>query len=230
MLRYKKFSTLFLTVSSSKFIVYTENNNQNQNESKCPVAFLWNWSEVKPSLPLNHPPITNNTTTRTTTTTTTSTLNEQPAKFNTSHFPNGVNANFLNTDPNSCAAKFAGPNGLFECESRQIKKYGPNIIQTLQSYGLRQGARVGDIGAGTGVMTRLLSKAVGPNGLVIAEELAPSFLSLLNDQKLKDSTLNNVVIIQGNDKEIRFPLDHKCDLILVCDVYHHFEYPITICR
>lgn len=212
-----------IIINSTNLLVYTEtnsnSNSSNSNSSKCPVSFLWNWTDKKPTLPINHPPIKSNI----------SDL-EQKASFNKSHFPNGVNANFLNTDRNSCAAKFAGPNGLFECESRQIKKYGLNIIKTLELYGLHEGSRVGDVGAGTGVMTRLLSKAVGKNGVVIAEELSPSFLTLLNEQKNQDSSLNNVMIIQGTDKEICFPKDQKCDLILVCDVYHHFEYPVTICR
>lgn len=109
---------------------------------KCPVAFLWNWtgSNTPPSLPAGHPAIFRESN------------DEKPAVFNTSHFPNGVNANFLGVDSQTCAAKFAGPNGLFECESRQIKKYAPNIIQTLRSYGLKEGGIVGDVGAGTGVV------------------------------------------------------------------------------
>ena len=210
-----------LTISTSNLIVHTENNQTNQTRSKCPVSFLWSWSNEKPHLPLNHPKISNQTEL---------TSNEEPIKYNKLHFPNGLNDNFVNIDKNSCELKYGGLNGLFECESRQIKKYGSNIIKTLQSYGLNVGSCVGDIGAGTGVMTRLLSKVVGLNGTVIAEEISPSFLTLLNEQKQKDSTLNNVIIIQGNDKEICFPSDKKCDLILVCDVYHHFEYPITICR
>lgn len=220
-------SSSLSSFSSLQFISQTEDITNNNNESKCPVSFLWNWNGNKPTLPFNHPPI--NKSNNSNNSNNSSNL-EQPVQFNSSHFPNGVNGNFLNIDRNSCAAKFAGPNGLFECESRQIKKYGLNIIKTLQLYGLREGSRVGDIGAGTGVMTRLLSKAVGPNGFVIAQEISPSFLTLLNEQRLQDSSLNNVMIIQGNEKEIRFPTDQKCDLILVCDVYHHFEYPITICR
>jgi hypothetical protein len=123
---------------------FAEEKTQSTAPEKCPVAFLWNWtSSEKPSLPVGHPVISRDV------------LDEKPAIFNSSHYPNGVNAFFLNSDPNSCAETFAGPNGLFECESRQIKKYASNVVKTLQSYGLQEGSCVGDVGAGTG-MTKLL--------------------------------------------------------------------------
>lgn len=221
------FNNHFISMSSEETIP-----SSSSTSSKCPVAFLWNWSGSSlPSLPAGHPIISKNID------------DEKPAVFNSSHFPNGVNANFLGSDPQTCAAKFAGPNGLFECESRQIKKYAPNIINTLKSYGLNEGSIVGDVGAGTGyslvmsfliynvgVLTRLLSRIVGPNGTVIAEELAPSFLTLLEEEKKKTPSMRNVTLVQGTNKQINFPNDLKCDLIVVCDVYHHFEYPVTTIR
>jgi ubiquinone/menaquinone biosynthesis C-methylase UbiE len=184
------------------------------------VAFLWNWTASgKPALPAGHPAIFK-----------ADPQDEKPAVFNATHFPMGVNANFLDTDPHSCAAKFAGPNGLFECESRQIKKHAPDIIKTLRSYGLQEGNCVGDVGAGTGVLTRLLSRAVGPQGVVIAEELSPSFLTLLEEEKQQSPHMNNVLLVQGSSTDINFPHDKQCDLIVVCDVYHHFEYPLTTLR
>jgi ubiquinone/menaquinone biosynthesis C-methylase UbiE len=77
---------------------------------------------------------------------------------------------------------------------------------------------------------RLLSQDVGPSGTVIAGDISPAFIQLLNDQLAKDSRLKNVQVVQGTNKNINFPSDKKCDLIVVCDVYHHFEYPRTTCR
>jgi hypothetical protein len=130
------------TLTSTMYPSFAENKSPSASESpgKCPVAFLWNWtnSGKPPPLPVGHPVISRDL------------GEEKPAVFNSSHYPNGVNSHFLNSDPNSCAETFAGPNGLFECESRQIKKYAPNVIKTLESYGLQEGSCVGDIGAGTG--------------------------------------------------------------------------------
>jgi ubiquinone/menaquinone biosynthesis C-methylase UbiE len=81
-----------------------------------------------------------------------------------------------------------------------------------------------------GVLTRLFSKAVGPTGVVIAEELSGSFLTLLEEEKKQNPSMSNVILVQGTNKDINFPSDKKCDIIVVCDVYHHFEYPITTSR
>jgi hypothetical protein len=218
-------ATALLSVSYNRPTLhsYAEENKTSATQApqgKCPVDFLWNWTTSgKPSLPVGHPPIPRG-----------NIIDEKPAVFNTAHFPKGVNANFLDTDPQSCAAKFAGPNGLFECESRQIKKHAPDIVKALRSYGLQKGNCVGDVGAGTGVLTRLLSKEVGPQGVVIAEELSPSFLTLLQEEKQQNPHMSNVLLVQGTSTEINFPADRQCDLIVVCDVYHHFEYPLTTLR
>lgn len=81
-----------------------------------------------------------------------------------------------------------------------------------------------------GVLTRLLSTAVGPQGTVIAEELSPAFLTLLEEEKQQTPSMRNVTLVQGTNKQINFPPDKKCDIIVVCDVYHHFEYPVTTVR
>ena len=80
-----------------------------------------------------------------------------------------------------------------------------------------------------GLVTRLLATQVGSTGKVYAEEVSPSFLSILSDMKDRES-LSNVHVVEGSMKDIGIHTDNECDLALLCDVYHHFEYPVTCCK
>ena len=108
-----------------------------QEERKCPVAFLWEWGGSKPAIPAGHPIV--------------HTPLEEPVKFNSSHYPKGVNAKFFEGDKDLCANTFCGPNGIFEdVEQREIAKCADSIVKELGNYGLQKGATVADVGAGTG--------------------------------------------------------------------------------
>ncbi|NQT26282.1 class I SAM-dependent methyltransferase [candidate division KSB1 bacterium] len=62
----------------------------------------------------------------------------------------------------------------------------PEFREYLIRFGVSSGERILDIGAGTGRMTRLLVDAVGPNGCVVAQDIALQMLietrSLLQNQ------------------------------------------------
>ena len=119
--------------------VIVDNEPPAAPERKCPVDFLWKWGGAKPELPFGHPEVKSNAD------------EETPVKFNTTHYPDGVNSKFMTGDRQKCCDTFCGPKGLFEdTEHREIAKYAPQIISTLQRYGLRKGACVVDVGAGTG--------------------------------------------------------------------------------
>jgi ubiquinone/menaquinone biosynthesis C-methylase UbiE len=153
---------------------------------------------------------------------------ETPAIYDKSHYPNGLNEMFLGSC-DQCAETYAGPNGRFEAESREIAKYKYDIIAMLREYGLYRGATVGDVGAGTGIITRIMSREVGAQGTVFAEDISNGFVSFINNLVTSES-LTNVVVVEGSVKSTNLPDNESLDLVLVCDTYHHFEYPRTICR
>ena len=177
----------------------------------CPVAFMWRWTGAI-SLPFNHPPV-----------------EEVRVNFDEKHYPNGLNGNFLEGNSKNCGEKYGNGTGLFEDkESREIAKSLPNIIAMLKRYGLGYGSYVADIGAGTGLVTKEFSKIVGDCGEVYAQEISRGFLDILKDLINKEN-LSNVFVVEGNEKSANLPSD-SFDLVLVCDVYHHFEYPKTMCK
>ena len=197
--------------SSFKKASLADSTEKVDDAAKCPVSFLWRWTGSL-SLPINHPPI-----------------EEVRVNFDDKHYPKGLNANFLEGDSESCAATFGEGKGIFENpEEREIAQALPNIVTMLKKYGLGYGSYVADIGAGTGLVTKELSKVVGECGEVYAQEISPGFVQLLKKVVLQNE-LSNVFVIEGNSKSAQLPAD-GFDLALVCDVYHHFEYPKTMCK
>eukprot|EP00927_Polykrikos_kofoidii_P071500 TRINITY_DN67763_c0_g1_i1.p1 TRINITY_DN67763_c0_g1~~TRINITY_DN67763_c0_g1_i1.p1 ORF type:complete len:533 (-),score=93.09 TRINITY_DN67763_c0_g1_i1:59-1657(-) len=149
---------------------------------------------------------------------------EAPVAVNKAHYPSGLNANFLLGDTGEIVEthieKFEDP------ERRDIARAAPDIVEMLRSSaGLTSTSTVADIGAGTGLLLSRLSEAAST---VTAVEISPAFLAYLRKQ-VKVKRLQNVSVVEGTGDDPCLP-KRSIDLALVCDVYHHFEYPITTCR
>jgi predicted methyltransferase len=87
----------------------------------------------------------------------------------------------------------------------------------------RPGGRIVDVGAGTGVFSMLLSDAVGPDGVVFAEEVVDRFSSYIAE-RAEHERRTNVVSVLGTETGIGLP-PRSVDLAFLCDVYHHFDHP-----
>ena len=127
----------------------------------------------------------------------------------------GVNDRFLAQDVN--VAEFVQ---AFEGESREIAVQRAGIALHL---GLRPGMAVADVGAGTGLFMEELAHGVGSTGTVYAVDLAPAFVEHLR-QRAAEHELKQVQVVQCTDRSIELP-SGSIDVALVCDTYHHFEYP-----
>ncbi len=106
----------------------------------------------------------------------------------------------------------------FEVESREVYAARDEV---LRATGIQAGSRVADIGAGTGLYTRLFAGAAGLDGWVYAVEISPRFLEHIN-QWANEVDADNVTAILGRTDDISLPVD-SVDLVFVCDTYHHFE-------
>lgn len=126
----------------------------------------------------------------------------------------GINDSFRNPD----VKEFIG---RFEIESREVFQHRQAILTACQ---IQPGQTVADIGAGTGLFTRLFSDAVGSDGRVIAVDIAQNFL----DHILKTSReagKTNVETQLGTADSTELPAN-SVDVAFICDTYHHFEFPL----
>lgn len=127
----------------------------------------------------------------------------------------GANAQFLTPDlrVDEWAARF-------ETESREVYAHREAIVRATSA---RPGARVADIGAGTGLFTLLFARAVGPEGRVFAVDIAPRFLEHI-ERRAREAKLANVQVVRGTERSVDLP-PASVDVAFVCDTYHHFEFP-----
>lgn len=89
--------------------------------------------------------------------------------------------------------------------------------------GVKPGMTVADIGTGIGYMLPALSRTVGPEGKVIAEDIFDDFLEGAK-QQAQQADLKNVDFVKGTETDPKLP-EGQIDVALALDVYHHFDYP-----
>lgn len=111
----------------------------------------------------------------------------------------------------------------FESPGREIYAKRQAIVAAT---GVRPGMTVADIGAGTGLFTRLFSPRVGPEGKVYAVDISRSFVENIL-RTCREQGLNNVQGIVNTPTDVGLPAD-SLDLAFISDTYHHFEYPASM--
>jgi ubiquinone/menaquinone biosynthesis C-methylase UbiE len=108
---------------------------------------------------------------------------------------------------------------------RDLEEDPDRAIDVLK---IEKGSTVADIGAGSGYMTVKLSKKVGPQGRVYANDIQPAMLDLLNT-RLTKAKISNVSVVLGTQDDPRLPID-TLDLVLMVDVYHELAQPQLMLR
>ncbi|MCO4747914.1 MAG: class I SAM-dependent methyltransferase [Proteobacteria bacterium] len=108
----------------------------------------------------------------------------------------------------------------FGAESREVVLRQPQVLEALA---LEPGARVADIGAGTGLYVAPFAEAVGAEGKVYAVEISPGFLDLLRTSAT-DNAWTQVEVVEGTERSPELPAN-SVDVVFICDTYHHFDHP-----
>jgi ubiquinone/menaquinone biosynthesis C-methylase UbiE len=141
------------------------------------------------------------------------TRGQTPAETRTSKVDPKINAPFKKPNVRDYINKF-------ETESRENYARRHEIVDAL---GLEPGMAVADVGAGTGLFTRLFAEKVGPKGKVYAVDIAEPFLKHI-DAEAKKSGHTHVVTVLGSQDSTNLPAE-SVDLVFLSDVYHHLEKP-----
>jgi ubiquinone/menaquinone biosynthesis C-methylase UbiE len=125
----------------------------------------------------------------------------------------GINETFRDPDPKQFTERF-------EIESREVFAKRKEILAAVK---LKPSDVVADIGAGTGLFTRLLAAQCGTEGRVIAVDIAQRFLDHI-EVTCRDQNLRNVETLLCKDDSTELP-EGTVDVAFICDTYHHFEFP-----
>ncbi|HEX9901772.1 MAG TPA: class I SAM-dependent methyltransferase, partial [Acidobacteriota bacterium] len=102
------------------------------------------------------------------------------------------------------------------------------IAKVIEVMGLKPGMVIGEVGAGTGRVTVWLADAVGPRGMIYANDIDAAALDHLRKRCLKEG-LDNVQIIVGTVTDPRLPLK-ALDIAFMTNTYHHLEKPVELVR
>jgi predicted methyltransferase len=131
----------------------------------------------------------------------------------------GVNQQFVDKPDYTAWA------GSFEREGREVFDKRNEIVTASN---VKSGMTVADVGAGSGLFTRLFAQQVGASGKVYALDITRNFIDKIVP-RLRNEGISNVEGIVNTPKDVPLPAT-SVDVAFVSDTYHHFEYPQAMLR
>lgn len=114
--------------------------------------------------------------------------------------------------------------GLIQAPDREQWQKPDLIMDALL---IAEGSVVADLGAGGGWFTVRLARRVGPNGLVYGEDIQPEMIEAIA-RRVQEEGLQNVTTVLGTATDPRLP--SKVDAVLIVDVYHEMDDPVTVLK
>ena len=114
--------------------------------------------------------------------------------------------------------------GLLEGPDRDAWQQPEQVMDAL---GIADGSSVADLGAGGGWFTVRLSRRVGPNGRVYAEDIQPQMIESIA-RRVSREGLANVVTVLGTPDDPRLPTD--LDAVLIVSTYPEMTNPVALLK
>jgi ubiquinone/menaquinone biosynthesis C-methylase UbiE len=108
----------------------------------------------------------------------------------------------------------------FEHEGRAIYDKRAEILDAM---GLKPGMDVADIGAGSGLISRLIAQRVAPSGTVYAVDISKNMVDHIT-KTAQEANITNLKAILGDPRSPQLA-PNSVDVVCIIDAYHHFEYP-----
>jgi SAM-dependent methyltransferase len=115
--------------------------------------------------------------------------------------------------------------GLLEGPDRDVWQRPDQIMDELR---IAEGSVVADLGAGSGWFTIRLARRVGPNGLVIAEDIQRQMIEAIA-RRVDRENLRNVKTHLGTATDPRLP-PGALDAALIVDAYYEMDEPVELLR
>ena len=119
---------------------------------------------------------------------------------------------------------YEGADWLFR-NTREAEEQPEQMLDALK---IKPGQTVADVGAGAGYTSLRLARRVGPTGTVLATDVQPQMLQMLQ-ANAKAAGVVNIKPIRSTQAETRLP-DGQVDLALMVDVYHEAADPESLLR
>lgn len=137
------------------------------------------------------------------------------------HHPQSIGKSYMGREIASVMG-YAGVSWL----ERPEREKEENLKLLIKSLKIKPGMTVADFGAGSGVLSLPIAKAVGPKGRVLAIDIQKKMLKRLHS-RAKSKALNNLTYILATAKDPQLS-KHPFDLLFMVDVYHELEYPFEV--
>jgi ubiquinone/menaquinone biosynthesis C-methylase UbiE len=106
---------------------------------------------------------------------------------------------------------------------RESREREEDCSTMLRELAVKPGMTVCDVGCGNGFYALRLAPLVGPTGRVLAVDIQPEMLRLLQ-ARAAEAKVENIEPVLGAVTDPRLPAG-EVDLILCVDVYHEFSHP-----
>lgn len=111
-------------------------------------------------------------------------------------------------------------------EEYQTSLQPPETV--IPAIDLKEGMKVGEIGAGRGRYAVILAKHVGEKGHIYANDINEEDLEYL-DFRCERDKIDNINTILGKEKDPLLP-ENKLDMIFIVNSYHHFSHPTELLK
>ena len=105
-------------------------------------------------------------------------------------------------------------------ESRQREE---DCEQLLKALDFQPGQTICDLGCGNGFYTLQIAEKVGKKGKVLAVDIQPEMLHML-ELRAKELQIDNIELVLGTEDDPKLA-EASVDQILLVDVYHEFSKP-----
>lgn len=118
---------------------------------------------------------------------------------------------------------YTGDLSIFEDPARAEKLQVERVLDVL---GVREGARVADIGAGSGWFTVRAARRAGASGTVYAVEINQDFLKHVEERARREN-LPQVRGVLGREDDPLLP-PASVDAVLLLKTYHEIAHPVRL--
>lgn len=132
--------------------------------------------------------------------------------------PDGIGVSYMGREIAQVMGHFGAP---WLDRPERYAEEAPQIL--VGALDLKPGMTAVDLGAGSGYLSFPMAKKVAPDGKVLATDIQPEMLAIIEGKK-KRLNVKNVETVLGTTTDTGLKKE-TADLILLVDVYHEFDKP-----